>query len=136
FDRARIRPLVDQRHAYSTFHYAHRQDSRHELGLDRGCDGTGLPDLLGLRALDTSLIARVRAQLPRIRRDELLSHSPPSAFDEHASFDLDVLAEAAAAALALPDLSGAPRPHRELAAPPSTWHARDSEAEPSQERSA
>jgi hypothetical protein len=59
FERARIRPLHDQKHAYNTFHYAHRQDSRHELDLDRAREGTSLPDLLGLRILDTSLIARI-----------------------------------------------------------------------------
>lgn len=102
FDRARIRPLHDQRHAYSTFHYAHRQDSRHELELDRTRDGTSLPDLLGLRALDTSLITRVRTLLPRVRREDLVAHFPQCVFDENASLDIDVLAESAAAALALP----------------------------------
>jgi len=111
FERARIRPLHDQRHAYNTFHYTHRQDSRHDLDLDRGRDGTSLPDLLGLRVLQTSLIARVRAHLPRVRRDELVEQFPSGSFerlssDERGAIALDVLAEAAAAALALPDLRG------------------------------
>ena len=106
FERARIRPLQDQKHAYSTFHYAHRQDSRHELNLDRAREGTSLPDLLGLRALETSLIARVRAHLPRIRREDLVGQFPSGAFDVDEPLDLDVLADAAAAALALADLRG------------------------------
>jgi hypothetical protein len=107
FERARIRPLHDQKHAYNTFHYAHRQDSRHEINLDRGREGTSLPDLLGLRVLETSLIARVRTQLPRIRRADLVGQFPAGAFDPTtAPPDLDLLADAAAAALALADLRG------------------------------
>lgn len=106
FERARIRPLHDQKHAYNTFHYAQRQDSRHELALDPAREGTSLPDLLGLRILDTSLVARVRTHLPRVRRRELVAHFPEGAFDHAPSIDLDVLAEAAAAAFALEDLRG------------------------------
>lgn len=58
FERAHIRSLNDQRHAYNAFHYVHRQDA------------------------------------------------PSGAFDEKASIDLEVLAEAAAAALALAELRG------------------------------
>lgn len=106
FDRARIRPLHDQRHAHNTFRYAHRQDARHDLHLDRARDGTSLPDLLGLRVLEMSLVARVRARLPRVRREELVAQFPPGAFDEPSVIELDMLADAAAAALALPDLRG------------------------------
>jgi len=106
FERARIRPLHDQKHAYNTFHYAHRQDSRHGLDVDRAREGTSLPDLLGLRVLDTSLIARVRAHLPRIRREDLVRHFQPGVFDMDAPIDLDVLADAAAAVLALANLRG------------------------------
>jgi hypothetical protein len=106
FERARIRPLHDQRHAYNTFHYAHRQDSRHELWLDLTRDGTSLPDLLGMRVLGTSLVARVPTHLPRVRRQELVGQFPAGAFEETRPVDLDVLADAAAAAFALPDLRG------------------------------
>ena len=106
FERARIRPLHDQRHAYNTLHYVHRQDARHELHLDRAREGTSLPDLLGLRALETSLIARVRARLPRVRREDLIGQFPSDAFDENIAIAPDVLAAAAASALALPDLRG------------------------------
>lgn len=106
FERARIRPLHDQRHAYNAFHYVHRQDARHELHLDHAREGTSLPDLLGLRVLDTSLIARVRTHLPRVRREDLVGQFPSGAFDKKTSIDLGVLADAAAAALALPALRG------------------------------
>jgi hypothetical protein len=106
FDPARIRPLQDQKHAYNTFHYAHRQDTRHELDLDRAREGTSLPDLLGLRVLETSLIARVRRHLPRIRREQLVEQFFSGAFGVNTPLDLDVLADAAAAALALADLRG------------------------------
>lgn len=104
FEPVRIRPLHDQRHAYNAFHYVHRQDVRHALSLDDLREATSLPDLLGLRALETSLVARVRAHLPRIRREELTGPFPEGAFEDAAPVELEVLAEAAAAALALPDL--------------------------------
>jgi len=106
FERARIRPLHDQRHAYNAFHYVHRQDARHELHLDHAREGTSLPDLLGLRVLDTSLIARVRTHLPRVHREDLVGQFPPGALERKTPIDLDVLADAAAAALALPELRG------------------------------
>ena len=43
FEPARIRALQDQRHAYNTFHYVQRQDSRHELDHDLVREGTSLP---------------------------------------------------------------------------------------------
>ncbi len=119
FERARIRPLRDQKHATNTVHYAHRQDSRHGFNLDPAREGTSLPDLLGLRVVDTSIIARVRAHLPHIRREELVAPFPAGAFDAVAArpalslpampIDLALLPDAAAAALALPDLLGRTR---------------------------
>lgn len=109
FARARIRPLQDQRHAYNTFHYVHRQDTRHELDRDPAREGTSLPDLLGLRVVGRTLAARVHARLPRIRRAELAAALPAlSASDETSAeaLDLDLLADAAAAAFALPHLRG------------------------------
>jgi hypothetical protein len=106
FEPARILPIDDQRHAYNTFHYAHRQDARHLLELDRAREATSLPDLLGLRVVEPSLAARVRASLPRIRREELLAQFPRGVFDTAVMLDFETLASAAAAALALPDLVG------------------------------
>lgn len=114
FERARIRPLVDQRHAYSTFFYSQRQDERHELELDWLREGTSLPDFLGLRVLSSTLWARARAALPRLRISELaglLPVDPTSwpAVDWAATATLDALADAAAGAFALTDLLGRTR---------------------------
>lgn len=109
FQRARFIPVRDQRHAYNALNYVHRQDSRHDLHRDVMRDGTSLPELLGLRVIDTSLIARVRAHLPRVRREDLVEHFPAGVFDDADSegpIEHQVLADAAAAAFALPDLAG------------------------------
>lgn len=106
FERVRIRPLVDQRHAYNTFGYVSRQDSRHDVGLDPEREATAIHDLLGLRVLYPRIRARVRSHLPRIGRDDLLKHLPRGVFDEAIPIALDLLADAAAAAFALPDLLG------------------------------
>jgi hypothetical protein len=103
-------PVRDQRHLYNAFRYVLRQDERHELLLDPWAEASNLPDLLGLRLLDSHTASCVARYLPRIRPEELaarlgttldqLLHAPlpPSAF-EH-------LADAAAAAFALPSLRG------------------------------
>jgi len=114
FGPARIRPLHDQRHAYNTFHYVHRQDVRHDLHLDLAREGTSLPDLLGLRVLDTTLAARVREHLPRVRRGDLVTHFPAAeaaleAMEVGAPVALDDVVDAAAAAFALPHLGGRSR---------------------------
>lgn len=103
---ARIRPLRDQKHAYNTFHYVHRQDERHELERDLTREGTSLPDLLGLRVLPTSLVARVRTHLPRVRRDDLIGQLPRGTVDASAKTDLSLLVDAACAVFALPELRG------------------------------
>lgn len=102
FEPARIRPLEDQRHAYATFRYALRQDARHDLHLDPAREGTSLPDLLGLRVLDASLVGRVRRHLPRVQESELAAALPPGL--QQGDIDLAFLADAAAAAFALADL--------------------------------
>jgi len=106
FERARIRPLQDQKHAYNTFRYVHRQDSRHDLHRDPFREGTSLPDLLGLRMLETSLATRVRMRLPRVHDEELIAQFPPGVFEEDRPIDLDILAASAAAVFAIPDLRG------------------------------
>lgn len=107
FEPARIIPLRDQGHASSTFHYVQRQDERHAIHRDPFREGTSLPDLLGARVIDSgsTIVGRVRANLQRVTRDDLLAHFPRGVFDER-PIALDGLADAAAAALALPDLSG------------------------------
>jgi len=117
FEAARIRPVVDQRHLSHACRYVLRQHAHHGLEVDPLCDSTSLPDLLGLRLVAPDLRGRVRELLPRLRIDELVDEaapelrtlltmsttSPATALSEH---DLELLAEGAAAAFALPDLVG------------------------------
>lgn len=104
FEPARIRPILDQRHLAHAARYALRQDARHGLSLDPMHDGSALPDLLAMRVIDTRIAARLAAELPRWSRAELLAvlgvELAPG------PLDFAQLADAAAAALALPDLEG------------------------------
>ena len=110
FDPPHFEPVRDQRHLYNAFRYVLRQDDRHDLLLDPWAEASNLPDLLGLRLLGRNTATCVARCLPRIRPEELAARLgvtldqllraplPESAF-EH-------LADAAAAAAALPSLHG------------------------------
>jgi hypothetical protein len=108
FVPTRFRPIEGQHHLRNAFIYVLRQDTRHEIGRDPFCDGTALPDLLGARWLDPTLSGRVRAWLPRLRRAQLLELMPLG--EARAATDPvppgPLLADAAAAAIGLPDLRG------------------------------
>lgn len=113
FERARIRPLQDQRHAQNAFQYVLRQDERHAITFDPTREGSSLPDFFGLRALPTSsaIIANARSALPHLERDDILpcfrALAPAlAALDAGTQPALDRLAAAATAAFALPDLRG------------------------------
>ncbi len=109
FEPARIRPVTDQKHLRFSTVYTLRQDQRHGVRLDPLHDGSSLPDLLGLRVLGTGLAERVALALPRVSPADLL----PLLGAELSPLPLQLspLADAAAGALALPDLDGqgAPR---------------------------
>ena len=81
-----------------------RQQERHGVCLDPLREGTSLPDVLGLRVLDPSLATRFAARLPRVERADLLALLGVDLV--RGPVDLEPLADAAAAALALPDLHG------------------------------
>lgn len=115
FAPARIRALQDQRHAYNTFHYVQRQDARHGSHRDPHREGTSLPDLTKLRVLETSIAERVRRHLPRIHSEVLRAQFPAGVFEQVRPIELDGLADAACAALAIADLHGRS---------PSAWSAR------------
>lgn len=72
------------------------------VGTDTLLEGSVVPDLLGMRAVGAQLAARVRERLPQVSADELLPHLGLGAIEEH--FALEHLAEATAAAFALPEL--------------------------------
>jgi hypothetical protein len=106
FERARIRPIADQRHLANAFWYVLRQQQRHGLDVDPHFEGSSLPDLLGLRSLDPGLAGRVRTLLPRVRRAELIELLGRADDLEVCPADFAGLAAATAAAAALPDLTG------------------------------
>jgi len=105
FSPAYFKPILNQSHLSHSFTYILKQESHHGLQSDLLHEASNLPDLLGLRLLGGYTVANVQAMLPRVRREALLeilgapglADSPcPPAF----------LAESAAAALGLADLSG------------------------------
>lgn len=111
FSPLHLRPIATQAHLTNAFRYVLAQDQRHGTGHDPFHEASALPDLLGLRPSGAFLAAQVRAHLPRVRRADLI---------ELLGADLDAqprwetLAEAAAAAVAAPDLR-ADTPERVLA---------------------
>jgi hypothetical protein len=114
FEPARIRPVRDQGHLGSTESYVHRQQRKHGAFLDRFHDGSSLPDLLGLRALHavargggqatSPLITRLGSHLPRLTPREIRGWA--DLVLPEGPCDMAPLADAAAGALALPDLAG------------------------------
>ncbi len=103
-------PIVDQRHLYNSFRYALRQSERHGFRLDPTMEASNLPDLLGMRLVGQDTVARVAQLLPRIRPAELASllgvRLPQLLQGPIATDAPHLLVDAAAAAVALPDLSG------------------------------
>ena len=102
---AHVKPIGDQRYLETCFDYILDQERHHEIDLDPRHEASALPDLLGLRVVAPQIMHRVRSYLPRIKRRALLEHlgapdldGPPVSWHG--------LAEASAAALGLPSLSG------------------------------
>jgi hypothetical protein len=104
FERARFRPIVEQSHLRAAVLYVLRQAHRHGSLLDPAHEGSSLPDLLGFRVLDTELPARLRAYLPRLRADDVAPGLVSKLMTLTPS--LDLLAEAAAAAIGVASLAG------------------------------
>lgn len=119
FHRPRLKPIHDQQHLRSCFRYVLDQERRHGIELDPFADASNLPDLLGLRVLGAWTAGLVAGHLPRVRRGELLKLIGCDQLD--ASTPLDHIAEAAAAAAALPDLRGTD--HASVAARRAAVHA-------------
>lgn len=102
FEAARFTSIETQRHLERAFHYLLRQEEHHGIDLDPMHEASSACDVVGLRTLGTGLAQRTRKLLPRISRDEVLRLMDL----EVCQPALDRLADAAAAACALPDLSG------------------------------
>jgi hypothetical protein len=110
---ARLRPIHDQRHLSNAFLYALTQQVHHDMVPDPFHEATALPDLLGLRVVGLCLRPRVAERLPALRRPQLtdiLGVDP----DDLTHTELGCLADAAAAAVSLPGLTG--RTHLEVQA--------------------
>ncbi|MEJ7735552.1 MAG: hypothetical protein WKG00_40995 [Polyangiaceae bacterium] len=102
FEPARIRPVLDQWHLQRSVLYVIRQEERHGICVDPARDGCSLPDVLGWRVADETLAARLRSLVPRVRLAAPADASTLAGVEP----DPELLAEAAAAALALVDLDG------------------------------
>jgi hypothetical protein len=102
WNSARFVAVVDQHRLERAFHYVLRNEAHHGVRLDTFHDGSAVVDLLGLRTTGVYLAERVRRALPRVTRQQLLDHLGTPAL---VVGDVVDLADAAAAAFALPDLA-------------------------------
>ena len=94
----------DQTHLARTFEYILRNDEKHGVEPDPWRENGALPYLLGLRDVDSELLRTVLRVLPRVHGSDLRAMAGWPEFDVVASND--GVADAAAAALALPALTG------------------------------
>lgn len=99
-----IHPIRDLWHARSLLRYVHRQDAEHGVCADPRREATSLPDLFGLRPDGLWVAQRIRVELPRVRREELLEHWGLAELEE--AFDLSLLGDAAAAVVDRVSLAG------------------------------
>ncbi len=96
------KPVDTQRYLRTAFDYVVANTQRHEINYDPLHEASLLPDLLGLRNLGSYSRRLVRNHLPHVDRKHLLSFLGLTSLEP--AEDLAWLAEAATAALALPDL--------------------------------
>lgn len=104
FEPTQIREIRNQGHLAAQFSYVLGNAEHHNSKHDPWFEASNLPDLLGLRPLAARSRAVVRSALPRVDRGELLGLLGVDALEP--SFEPDLLPDAAAAAMALPDVSG------------------------------
>lgn len=109
FEQYEPEPIRDQRHLRNAFDYINRQHLRHEVGAaDPRCEGTALPDLLGLRPMGRYLRGNAEGLLGPLDEGRLweligapgLHRAPPLPWSDA------WLPAAAAAAACLPHLRG------------------------------
>ena len=110
FTPARLKAIENQRHLGRTFFYILRQDTHHDFQHDPLHEASNIPDLVGMRVLDTTCRENVRRSLPRVRdKDILESVGWTSLGQDQVSTvrpSLDGLKQAAAAAFGLRTLHG------------------------------
>lgn len=102
FEPARFVPIETQRHLERAFLYLLRQEQHHGIDLDPMHEASSAPDFVGLRVIGPGLVRRTHEALPRVRREDVLSAMSL----ERCEPTFDRLADAAAAACALADLTG------------------------------
>ncbi len=102
FSHVYVKPIATQSHLPRAFLYGFRQEERHGTSLDPLFEASNLPDLLGMRILGRWTVPHVRARLPRIGRKELEAFLP--VVPAETGLRLEVLADAAAAAVGAPSL--------------------------------
>ncbi len=112
FEPARYWAVKGQFHLENTFIYVLRQAEHHGVTTDPFHDGSLLPELLGLRVGGREVVEHVQQVLPRCNRADLLALLGLESLEP--GLPCEHLADAAAAAFGLPDLSG--RDARTLAA--------------------
>ena len=98
FEPANIRLVHTQSHLERAFSYVLRQEEHHGIALDPRHEASSAQDLLGLRVVAPDFLPRVQSALPRLRVGELTDGLAL----ERCEPDFDHLADAAAAAFALP----------------------------------
>ncbi len=101
FAPAHFTPVYDLKHLRRAFFYVLGQDEHHGLGNDPLHEASNLPDLLGARTIGLWTARHVREHLARIKRADLLAIA---GWRDDVDGLLDPLADAAAAAVALPHL--------------------------------
>jgi hypothetical protein len=104
FLRAHFTPMYTRAHVNSTFRYIMGQREHHGLTIDPCHDASNAPDLLGARTTGAWTAVHVRQHDARLKRAHILEalamEDPATVVDP----SLEPLADAAAAAVCLPEL--------------------------------
>jgi len=111
FAPVELTPIRDIWHLKNVVRYILRQDSHHGIEQDRFHEASNLLDLLGIRITGASTAVVLKAQVPRLRRTDILEMVGMEDPDREPPVDGDLL-DAAAAALALPVLGKDRESHR------------------------
>jgi hypothetical protein len=114
FETTFVKTIADQWHLYRCFKYTLTQDEHHGLSCDPFHEASNLPDLLDLRFIGRYTKTNVGQLLPRVHRVQLLHYLGVKALapveqDPSLTQNPTRLVEAAAAAVALPNLRGSSR---------------------------